>query len=165
MATLIVYVDAYPEERLAVSYGSVQTFLQKADPPSDRLRYKIDKIWGNFNDIVKNHKEAALHSVPNRLSPVEFVFLGVAIHILRPYYDNQQIAEHMGRLRKHIRAKEANIRANSNVIKMIWDFLNSIPRTRRRALEDSDDSDNELEDADDAAYEPRSSSTRKRGRA
>lgn len=163
MATLIYYIYSFPEEKLSVSATAVSQFLQRADPPTDKLRYKIDKIWGNFNDIVKNHQEAALHTVPNRLAPVEFIFLGVAIHMLRPYYDNAQVAEYMGRLRKEIRAKESNMRANSTVTRMIWDFLNAIPKTRRRALEDSDDSDIEL-DGDDAEYEPRAS-TRKRGRA
>ncbi len=115
-----------------------------------------------YLEIVIKHQAESLGAIDNILSPIgesavgdayldaltsgpfhhpEFAFAGLAMYVLDEYYTIPAIAVIIGQMRITIRAKHKDVRANSAVIKALYNWLREVPRPakKRRAIEDSGD--------------------------
>lgn len=80
------------------------------------MRKKIDRIFHHYIELLALYQDIAINSIPSKLSPIEFSFIGVVIYVLGPYMALKDIAERIGEMRKYVRAFDANVRSNTSTM-------------------------------------------------
>ncbi|TFK75833.1 hypothetical protein BDN72DRAFT_831277 [Pluteus cervinus] len=122
IAHLVYCCDGVEEEALPTAQ-KIEKWLVRVDKPGDQFKSDIDIVLRQLWNIASSPAlSTAFRSIGKRLAPVEFIFIGVLLYVLRTEnIQNQATAIHS--LRQGIRAQYQDIRNNSTVGKSLWELV------------------------------------------
>jgi len=125
IAQMVYCCDGLPDYLLPTAQ-KLEKWLVRVDPPSESFMSRVDKalseIW--YLASTKN-LDKGLKQFEKRVAPVEFVFIGVLLYVMRDY-SHQDRAEAIYNMRTHIRKQFKDVRNNAHVGRALWLFVRSI---------------------------------------
>ncbi|PPQ95752.1 hypothetical protein CVT26_015878 [Gymnopilus dilepis] len=151
LAHMVFCCEGLPEQHLP-SPQKMEKWMSRLDEPAREFRDRVDDVlrclWVLATEPRYNQAFTS-KSITPRIAPVEFIFIGVLLYLLRQS-SYEVKAKAVYQLRKGIRSQFKDIRNNSNVGKAMWRLVDKLL-----------DNPEQLEDAD----EERHSTGRKRKKA
>ncbi|TDL26229.1 hypothetical protein BD410DRAFT_895640 [Rickenella mellea] len=122
LAQLIYCYDKLPT-RTEPTVAKLEQWFVRADGPSQELKAAIEKVLVAYWTIASaNRLNAAFKQVKKRVAPVEFVYIGVLLAVLEDC-DIDHKAKEVHNLRKYVRQIHKDVRANTRVVKTLWDYI------------------------------------------
>jgi len=159
IAQMVYCCDGLPDYLLPTAQ-KLEKWLVRVDPPTESFMSRVDKALSEFWYLASNKGfDKGLKGFDKRVAPVEFVFIGVLLYVMRDY-SHPDRAEAIFNMRTHIRSQFKDVRNNSTIGRTLWLFIRSIlqpgsvsldavlaspakPKKRRRAGNSDDDEDDD----------------------
>ncbi|KAF8913972.1 hypothetical protein CPB84DRAFT_1758056 [Gymnopilus junonius] len=125
LAHMVFCCDGLPDQTLPTAQ-KMEKWMNRDDRPPRQFQEDMDNVlrclW-----FLSTHDEYSqgFKKIPQRIAPVEFIFMGVLLYVLRKEnYDVQ--AKAIYRLRQTIRQEFKDIRNNSDVGKAMWKHIDTL---------------------------------------
>ncbi|KAJ3537046.1 hypothetical protein NM688_g6746 [Phlebia brevispora] len=124
LASLVYCCDGIPSRTVASSTKLEQFLLRTDRPRSEFMQHMSDVLKTLWVIAEDNDLNMAFTSIKQRVAPVEFVFIGVLLYVLRECTRKQR-AHALMDLRISVRdAFQGNVRLREDVQRFLWDFVN-----------------------------------------
>lgn len=125
IAQMVFCCDSLPDHALPTAQ-KLERWLSRVDKPGQVFKTQIINALNAFWHIASSEGlNAAFQQVDKRVAPVEFVFIGTLLFVLRDCtYQEQALAVLHMRLR--IREQFLDVRNNGLVGKALWNYIDSI---------------------------------------
>jgi len=137
----------------ATSAKKLGTWLTRIDGPPPNFKRQVEDCLREFYTIASDgNLNAPFKTVKERVSPVEFVFIGVLIFVLSEYSMEYKSTEIL-RLRSTVRKEHKDRRFNTRVQLTLWNFIEDAKKRatsatsavtgkkRKKGADDDDDDD------------------------
>jgi len=126
IAYMVCCCDSLPDIEQQPTAAKMEKWLSRIDKPAEGFKAEMEDILRSFWTIATNSSMSeGLKKIGSRLAPVEFIFIGVLLYILRkkPIQDR---AAAIGHLRRGVRAEHRDIRINGVVCKTMWRLIREL---------------------------------------
>ncbi|KAF8135707.1 hypothetical protein EV363DRAFT_1212435 [Boletus edulis] len=125
IAQLVYCCDLLPEHALPTA-AKLEKWLSRVDKPNQVFKNNIGDVLNEFGYIAMTPAlKAAFEKVDKRVAPVEFVFIGTLLYVLREH-SHQDRAKAVLHMRLRIREQFRDVRNNGNVGKALWNVIDSL---------------------------------------
>ncbi|KAG2368139.1 hypothetical protein BDR07DRAFT_1448474 [Suillus spraguei] len=125
IAQLIYCCDGLPDHPLPTAQ-KLEKWLKRVDKPPTTFMTQINDVLSDFWHIAtQSDLDAAFTEVDKRVAPVEFVFVGVVLFVLRDRTIEER-ANAILHMRLRIREQFRDVRNNGLVGKALWNYVDSI---------------------------------------
>ncbi|KAH0827513.1 hypothetical protein J3R83DRAFT_4226 [Lanmaoa asiatica] len=125
IAQMVYCCDLLPEHALP-SAQKLEKWLSRVDKPNQAFKNNIGDALNEFGHIAMTPGlNTAFEQVDKRVAPVEFVFIGTLLYILREHTHHER-ANAVLHMRLRIREQFRDVRNNGNVGKALWNFIDSL---------------------------------------
>ncbi|KAI6152714.1 hypothetical protein EDD17DRAFT_1491150 [Pisolithus thermaeus] len=101
----------------------LEKWLHRTDPVRPTLITDLQETFRIFVILARDKRYRLSLNSPARVSPIEFVMIGMLIYKKRASLSLTQLSSAIEKMRKDVRASEKDIRANSRVMKLMMDFI------------------------------------------
>ncbi|TFK35139.1 hypothetical protein BDQ12DRAFT_737722 [Crucibulum laeve] len=101
----------------------LEKWLNAAQPLSPTLRSNVEDTFRVFSDLVEDPKLNKVFKSPAKVSPVEFISIGLLLFAKKDSMSLAQLSAAIGQMRSHVRREHVDIRANGRVQKTMLDFI------------------------------------------
>jgi len=157
VAHMVFCCDGLPDEGLPTAQ-KIEKWMNREDDPTRQFQDDIDDVLRCLWVLATESKyNEGFVKIPQRIAPVEFIFIGVLLYILRrESYDVK--AKAIYHLRHSIRQEFKDIRNNGVVGKAMWRLIGALrarpqsllessqsgSKSKRKRQHDTDDDDDEF---------------------
>ncbi|KAH7920066.1 hypothetical protein BV22DRAFT_1040298 [Leucogyrophana mollusca] len=125
IAQLVYCCDGLPDQLLPTAQ-KLEKWLTRVDSPPPTFKTQMNDVLSAFWHIASNRTlNAAFVKVDKRVAPVEFVFIGVLLYVLRNHSDMDR-AKAILCMRLRIREQFVDVRNNAAVGRALWNYINSV---------------------------------------
>lgn len=173
LAQAVYYMDKYSIAKVPPSsMTQLEKWLGLGEPFSASFQSKAEDSYRIFAEMVQDKTFSKVFKKPVKLSPIEFILIGVFIFAHKDQASLAQLSAGVGQLRDDVREKHLDIRMNTRVSKTLIEFIqrwdpksikipedsggpagstNSHPGVKRKrpVSKKADDDEDELEDDED----------------
>ncbi|KAJ6539424.1 hypothetical protein B0H19DRAFT_1315289 [Mycena capillaripes] len=123
IAHFVYCCDGYPDAENVPTAPKMDKWLSRVDPPNEQFKRDIDEALNEFGRIATDPQlKFGFTRVNKRIAPVEFVFIGVLIYVLRRRTTEER-AQAVYHLRTDVRQEFLDIRLNSAVGAGLWRLI------------------------------------------
>ncbi|KAG1760256.1 hypothetical protein EDD22DRAFT_1051686 [Suillus occidentalis] len=123
MASIGYLIENHPKPTVP-SAPTLEKWLLRSDPVSPKLREDLLDTFRVFLILARDQKYSRSLNKPTRVSPIEFVMIGVLIYLFRDRLSLTQLSSAIEKMRKDVRDDHKDIRANSRITKHMVSFMN-----------------------------------------
>lgn len=128
--TAFVYM-AYDGKRIVPTANSEDKFLNSGIVPEQAFRWKVEATLSILLRIARDYYQQSFGVVEQRVAPVEFWFACLLVYKRLNVLSTSRLASEIGEMRRYIRGKWIDIRANTNIHKDLYEFLDkTVPNKR-----------------------------------
>ncbi|KAG5650584.1 hypothetical protein H0H81_011723 [Sphagnurus paluster] len=125
IAYLVCCCASLPTEAIPTAQ-KMEKWLSRSDAPAEGFKADIKGVLGDFLSIAYNKNlNSGLMEIGSRLAPVEFIYIGVLLYVLRRRRLDERAAA-ITYLRQSIRKQFKDIRINSSVCKSLWAIIRDL---------------------------------------
>ncbi|EJD00602.1 uncharacterized protein FOMMEDRAFT_142422 [Fomitiporia mediterranea MF3/22] len=103
--------------------GSIERWLQRVTPPTKAFKERVMDAFAVFRQLVLTKKYYSVFHKPAKVSPIEFVMSVILVDKYCRERTLAQLVEGIRLMRKDVRSKHADIRANSKITKTMMSFM------------------------------------------
>ncbi|KAG6873770.1 hypothetical protein C0995_011589 [Termitomyces sp. Mi166 len=158
IAYLVCCCDYLPVKEEMPTATSMMKWIERDDPPTEQFKNDIRDVLVDFWNIGNdNHLNYGLKNIGSRIAPVEFIFVGVLLYIMRKKPMEERAAA-ITALRKGIRAEHSDIRLNTKVCRSMWTLIRRVQNASKSASHSQHDSKGKRrrkeDDEEDDEYRP-----------
>ncbi|KAI0059013.1 hypothetical protein BV25DRAFT_1775308, partial [Artomyces pyxidatus] len=117
------------QEQPTVTAKNIKKWLEDGVKPTPAFKKQIELALTTLLSLAQDHNlKHAFKSFPFKLSPVEFIFLGVLLVLMQGMkkFTNLQLADAILYMRAHLRKQHIDLRLNSTVSKSCWKIIMDI---------------------------------------
>lgn len=122
MASIGYLIENHPKPTVP-SAPTLEKWLLKSDPVSPKLREDLLDTFRVFLVLARDQKYSRSLNKPTRVSPIEFVMIGVLIYLFRDRLSLTQLSSAIEKMRKDVRDDHQDIRANARITKHMVSFM------------------------------------------
>jgi hypothetical protein len=122
VASIGYLIENHPKPTVP-SAPTLEKWLLKSDPVSPKLREDLLDTFRVFLILARDQKYSRSLNRPTRVSPIEFVMIGVLIYLFRDRLSLTQLSSAIEKMRKDVRDDHKDIRANSRITKHMLLFM------------------------------------------
>ncbi|KAG9312705.1 hypothetical protein JVU11DRAFT_7128 [Chiua virens] len=122
LATIGYLIENHPKTTVPGT-KALEKWLQRTEPVPARLRADLHETFRIFVTLARDKKYSGSLNRPTRVSPIEFVMIGVLIYLKRQTLSLTQISSAVEKMRKDVRASHTDIRSNTRVTKHLTEFM------------------------------------------
>ncbi|KAG1734569.1 hypothetical protein EDB19DRAFT_1596478, partial [Suillus lakei] len=122
MASIGYLIENHPKPTVP-SAPTLEKWLLKSDPVSPKLREDLLDTFRVFLVLARDQKYSRSLNKPTRVSPIEFVMIGVLIYLFRDRLSLTQLSSAIEKMRKDVRDDHQDIRANGRITKHMLSFM------------------------------------------
>lgn len=122
LATIGYLIENHPKTTVPGT-KTLEKWLQRTQPVSTQLRVDLHETFRIFVTLARDKKYSGSLNRPTRVSPIEFVMIGVLIYLKRQTLSLTQISSAVEKMRKDVRASHQDIRSNTRVTKHLTEFM------------------------------------------
>ncbi|OAX36284.1 hypothetical protein K503DRAFT_673654, partial [Rhizopogon vinicolor AM-OR11-026] len=102
---------------------TLEKWLLKNEPVSPKLRDDLLDTFRVFLILARDKKYSVSLNKPSRVSPIEFVMIGVLIYVFRDRLSLTQLSSAIEKMRGDVRDAHQDIRANSRITNHMFLFM------------------------------------------
>lgn len=128
------------EKRTVPTAKSEEKFLSSGYVPERHFKWKIESALAILLHIAQNYNQQSFGVAEQRVAPVEFWFAALLVFRRMNVLSTAELAEEIGSMRRFIRDKWVDIRANTSIHRDLYEFLENVPNRRsgggRAAIEE-----------------------------
>ncbi|KAF7332078.1 DUF262 domain-containing protein [Mycena kentingensis (nom. inval.)] len=145
VAQLVFCCDGYPAAELSPTAMSLYKWLSRPDKPSGELKQAIEGVMQDYIELASDPTYKSTAFSGKRISPVEFVFIGVLLYVIRnrSHKDKSSSIQY---LRKTAKKNTGDLRMNNRVTAGLWAIIQEIkdqasnqgPRRNKRPVDDDE---------------------------
>ncbi|TCD71595.1 hypothetical protein EIP91_007342 [Steccherinum ochraceum] len=123
LARLALYCDNMPKKTFA-SHPNLETWLNDPSPVSEEFKVSLEKVLSAMRHIAtEDHLCAGFSEITQKVSPAEFVFIGVLLFVLKDTKIKKRAVEIHG-MRKYIRKEfRDDIRHRQDIVRKLWEYV------------------------------------------
>ncbi|KAJ3501180.1 hypothetical protein NLJ89_g9457 [Agrocybe chaxingu] len=119
LAHMVFCCDGLPDEMLPTSQ-KIEKWIARCDKPSGQFQNDIENVLRTLWVVATNDAyNEGFVNIDKRIAPVEFIFIGVLLYVLRDE-DRAVQGRAIYLLRKRVRQEFRDIRNNGDVGKAMW---------------------------------------------
>lgn len=122
VASIGYLIENHPKPTVP-SAPTLEKWLLKSDPVSPKLREDLLDTFRVFLTLARDQKYSRSLNKPTRVSPIEFVMIGVLIYLFRDRLSLTQLSSAIEKMRKDVRDDHQDIRANGRITKHMLSFM------------------------------------------
>ncbi|KAG2113577.1 uncharacterized protein F5147DRAFT_571425 [Suillus discolor] len=122
VASIGYLIENHPKPAVP-SAPTLEKWLLKSDPVSPKLREDLLDTFRVFLTLARDQKYSRSLNKPTRVSPIEFVMIGVLIYLFRDRLSLTQLSSAIEKMRKDVRDDHQDIRANGRITKHMLSFM------------------------------------------
>ena len=122
LASIGYLIENHPKPAVPAA-PTLEKWLLKNEPVSPKLREDLLDTFRVFLILARDQKYSDSLNNPTRVSPIEFVMIGVLIYLFRDRLSFTQLSSAIGKMRKDVRDAHRDIRANGRVTKHMLLFM------------------------------------------
>lgn len=122
VASIGYLIENHPKPTVP-SAPTLEKWLLKSDPVSPKLREDLLDTFRVFLVLARDQKYSRSLNKPTRVSPIEFVMIGVLIYLFRDRLSLTQLSSAIEKMRKDVRDVHQDIRANGRITKHMLLFM------------------------------------------
>ncbi|KAG2155215.1 uncharacterized protein EDB93DRAFT_91098 [Suillus bovinus] len=122
VASIGYLIENHPKPTVP-SAPTLEKWLLKSDPVSPKLREDLLDTFRVFLILARDQKYSRSLNKPTRVSPIEFVMIGVLIYLFRDRLSLTQLSSAIEKMRKDVRDDHQDIRANGRITKHMLSFM------------------------------------------
>ncbi|KAL4071943.1 hypothetical protein J3A83DRAFT_4093033 [Scleroderma citrinum] len=123
LASIGYLIEHYPKSSVP-SAKVLEKWLHRTEPVKQSLIADLQDTFRIFLILARDKQYSGSLNRPTRVSPIEFVMIGVLIYLKRSSLSLTQLSSAIEKMRKDVRASEKDIRANTRITKFMLDFMN-----------------------------------------
>lgn len=128
--TAFVYM-AHEGKQIVPTAVTENKFLQAGIVPEPRFKAKIEAALTILLHIAREYFDQSFGVVDKRVAPVEFWFACLIVYKRLNVLSTSRLASEIGEMRRFIRGKWVDIRANTHIHRDLYDFMeNTVPNRR-----------------------------------
>ncbi|KAH7922254.1 hypothetical protein BV22DRAFT_1017693 [Leucogyrophana mollusca] len=101
----------------------LEKWLQNTEPVAAKRRAELTDTFRILVTLARDKKYSGSLNKPTRVSPIEFVMIGVLIYLHRAVLSLTQLSSAIEKMRADVRSKHVDIRANTRITKHMLDFI------------------------------------------
>lgn len=133
---------------------------------SKNLRTNVIQSYEIFVQMVKHKKYNKIFREPSAIvSPIEMTCIPVLIRTHKDSMDIGEMAQLIGKMRKHVRAEHVDIRSNDRVLRTLTTFIHNAGKKSAGKRKRDEDEDEDMDDEeDDSGTHGRTGKARSRSR-
>ncbi|KAF9485282.1 hypothetical protein BDN70DRAFT_871293 [Pholiota conissans] len=125
LAHMVYCCCNYPEEFLPTAQ-KIEKWIARVDPPGQQFQEDIENVLRRLWVIASTPPlNEGFKKIEKRVAPVEFVFIGVLLYVLRNQSREVQ-AKAIYILRSAVREDFKDIRNNTTVGKALWSYIQAL---------------------------------------
>ncbi|KAI0067409.1 hypothetical protein BV25DRAFT_1819733 [Artomyces pyxidatus] len=124
LVAIVFVIDKLPTFTTPVS-PALDKWLSRASAVPQKLRNEVSETFRIFLKLVKDKKYNNPFHKPSRVSPIEFIMIGVLIYQHRKTLSLMQLSSAIEKMRADVRTKEKDVRTNTRVSKALLKFINT----------------------------------------
>ncbi|OCH89000.1 hypothetical protein OBBRIDRAFT_836129 [Obba rivulosa] len=122
LAQMVYCCDSYPEHVMPTPQ-KMEGWLLRSDPPSEVFQKAIQDVLAEFWHIAHTPQlNDAFTQIGKRVAPIEVVFIGVLLYVMRGE-SHRTRADEIFNMRRYVRTKFTDVRARQDVVKVLWGFI------------------------------------------
>ncbi|KAJ6598980.1 hypothetical protein DFH09DRAFT_1303546 [Mycena vulgaris] len=125
VAQLVYCCDGYPDSENVPTAPKMESWIGRDDPPREGFKQDIDKALEEFGLLAVDDQLNMGFNIGKKLAPVEFVFIGVLLYVLRKATSTER-AKAVYHLRTDIREQFLDVRMNGKVGAALWRLINHL---------------------------------------
>ncbi|KAF8205051.1 hypothetical protein BJ912DRAFT_20715 [Pholiota molesta] len=134
IAHMVFCCDGVPKNECLPTAQKIEKWISREDNPPQQFKEDIENVLRGLWVIASTPGlDDGFVKIPQRVAPVEFVFIGVLLYVLR-----RESREVQGKaiyiLRHTVRTEFKDIRNNTTVGKALWSYIRSLERNPTRWL-------------------------------
>ncbi|KAI0081309.1 hypothetical protein K474DRAFT_1656814 [Panus rudis PR-1116 ss-1] len=119
----VVYCCYGIPDQLVPTASKLEVFLSQEDPPPKAFKDAITEVFANYWVLTsENAYNQAFTKMTQRLSPLEFVFIGVLLYVMKRCTPAER-AEEAYQMRLFIRKRFPDIRVRADIVRTLWTFI------------------------------------------
>jgi len=122
LASIGYLIENHPKPTVPAA-PTLEKWLLKNDPVSPKLREDLLDTFRVFLVLARDEKYCASLNKPTRVSPIEFVMIGVLIYLFRDRLSLTQLSSAVEKMRQDVREAHRDIRANGRITKHMLLFM------------------------------------------
>ncbi|THH15904.1 hypothetical protein EW146_g4643 [Bondarzewia mesenterica] len=122
LVAIVFMIDKLPTFTTPVS-PALDKWLQRTIAVPQKLRQDVLDTFRTFVTLVRDKRYNSAFHKPIRVSPIEFVMIGVLIHEYRTELSFTQLSSAIEMMRGDVRKKEKDVRTNTRVTKSLFQFI------------------------------------------
>ncbi|ETW76345.1 hypothetical protein HETIRDRAFT_237652, partial [Heterobasidion irregulare TC 32-1] len=122
LVSIVFMIEKLPAFATPVS-PALDKWLQRTTAVPAQLRKEVLDTFRIFMTLTKDKKYNAPFHKPSRISPIEFVMIGVLIYSHRTNLSYTQLSSAVEQMRADVRAREKDVRTNTRVTKSLFQFI------------------------------------------
>ena len=122
LVSIVFMIEKLPTFTTPVS-PALDKWLQRTTAVPAQLRKEVLDTFRIFMTLTKDKKYNAPFHKPSRISPIEFVMIGVLIYSHRTNLSYTQLSSAIEQMRADVRAREKDVRTNTRVTKFLFQFI------------------------------------------
>ncbi|KAM5541580.1 hypothetical protein V8D89_004770, partial [Ganoderma adspersum] len=130
LATIICLITCHTGTTFPTT-PRLEKWLSSTDAVDQKMRNDVLDTFKIFIALVKDKKYNTAFKKPSRVSPVEFTMTGVLISRFKKTHSLTQLSNAIWQMRADVRKKFVDVRANTKVVKVMFEFL-------KRGFKDAD---------------------------
>ncbi|KAF5333571.1 hypothetical protein D9611_002455 [Ephemerocybe angulata] len=126
LANLAYTCEGLPNEERFATSGKISQWVATSPAPSKQLKRTVEDSLQTFISIAadKAHNQA-FRTIDKKVAPVEFIFIGVLLHMLRNQTKHAKgLAIHNFRIA--VREQFTDVRNNSRTVKTLWRYVEQL---------------------------------------
>jgi hypothetical protein len=122
LASIGYLIENHPKPAVPAA-PALEKWLLKNEPVSPKLRDDLLDTFRVFLILARDQKYSGSLNQPTRVSPIEFVMIGLLIYLFRDRLSLTQLSSAIGKMRKDVRNAHQDIRANGRITKHMLSFM------------------------------------------
>ncbi|KAH7910427.1 hypothetical protein BJ138DRAFT_1008858 [Hygrophoropsis aurantiaca] len=122
LASIVYLIDNLPKQSFPGA-PQLEKWIQRTDSVPAKLKAELTDTFRIFVTLARDTKYSGSLHKPTRVSPIEFVMIGVLIYLQRSALSLTQLSSAVEKMRADVRAKHVDIRANTRITKDMMGFI------------------------------------------
>ena len=139
LASIAYLIEQLPAHKIPPTAQTMEKWLTRTTPVPPKLRTGVLDTFRVYLSLVRG--KAYKKAFAQRVSPIEFVMIGVMIFLNREILSLTQLSHAVEKMRSDVRSVEKDVRSNGRVSKLLFRFiLEKLPRLVLRSDDKGDKS-------------------------
>ena len=127
LASIAYLIEQLPAHKIPPTAQTMEKWLTRTTPVPPKLRTGVLDTFRVYLSLVR--EKAYKKAFAQRVSPIEFVMIGVMIFMKREMLSLTQLSNAVEKMRSDVRSVEKDVRSNGRVSKLLFRFiLEKLPR-------------------------------------